>query len=49
MRVKMKGTDRISNKDKSRGEATGKTKGRRKRMQQVEDEDKNVAFLCDTG
>lgn len=49
MRVKMKGTDRISNKDKSRNEAARKTKGRRKKMQQVEDEDKDVAFLCDTG
>lgn len=31
MRVKMKGTDRISNKDKSRDEATRKTKGRSKK------------------
>lgn len=30
MRVKMKGTDRISKKDKSRDEADRKTKGRGK-------------------
>lgn len=30
MRVKMKGTDRISKKDKSRDEAAGKTRGRGK-------------------